>query len=127
VTPSKNTSLALEILACLAAGVTTPQPFMFMTTMDSALLQRILDRVPDPGALSASARVHPNEFVLAFAADDDAASAVTHALHALSFPCLPAVKSLFLALCSRWLAISLASLSEYERLLAEHVADESVF
>ncbi len=120
---SKNQSLAVEVLATLAAGHALPQLETWIR--DPALAQRIRDGIPEAVASAASSRLRG--YVLSFEDDDEAASVIGRKLDQASFMPWSASRVLFQTMAARWLAISDPVLDKLRWLIAERAEDEPSF
>lgn len=121
----KSILIALQMLATLAAGETRPPLYAI------GVSQNILDKVNSALATRPSfpdaARHRLNDIVLSIADDDEAASRVGLLIQMFSYTGGGAVKQLFAALASRWLAISKPTLTRFEALIQDHPEDEPRF
>lgn len=123
---SKNNSLALEILASVAASADMPQ--LGQHLLSESLFRFVRDSVSDWQALSASAKNKLQTFVLSFDDDDDVCLAVGLKLHTAPLIGGSAMaRELFQAVASRWLAVSQPVLSSYRELMANQPDNEPAF
>jgi len=120
----KNVSLAMQILASVAAG---EKVIRIQWIFSPEMHERVFASVPDWGAVARAARRHLSALVLSFPGDDDAAIAASSAITFLSVSRSDAAKSLLVALATRWLAISTPTLTAYADLIRTSPDDEPLF
>ena len=84
-------------------------------------------RVSSWDEVFAAARIKLNVLALSIPSDDDAALYAAIPLQSLSITAPTAVNPVFLAMCTRWLSVGPATLSEYEKLLSDKPRDEPAF
>ena len=125
---SKNVSLCLKVLACLAAGTTLPTLDMYFkrSTLRDAIAEAARDL-----ELREAARKRLRAYILSIRDEDDAISAVGQELWMGSVSREDSAggeaSELFAALASRRLAISQPILQEYARLLHDSPDHEPTF
>ena len=122
----KNYSLAFQILSTLSARE------RFSNTWPTERLRNMIEaRVSNWDDTFAAARIRLNELARSIPSDDDAAFYAAGPIQYLSLTATTAttaaVKPLFLAMCTRWLSVGPATLSEYENLLHDRSNDEPAF
>ena len=118
----KNYSIAFQILGTLSSQQ------RFSNLWPTASLRRLIEsRVTSWEETFDAARTQLNVLALSIPSDDDAALYTADSMQSLYLTAPDAVKSLFLAVCARWLSVGPSTLSEYENLLINRPADESAF
>ncbi len=120
---SKNQSLAVEILATLAAGRSLPQLETWIGRPE--LAEAVRRKLPDNLAQVASARLR--SYLLAFEDDDDAASVVGFKLFTSQWFGGGLASVLFQAMSSRWLALSDPVLDQFTSLIEDRPNHEPAF
>lgn len=121
---SKNVSLCVQILSCIAASLTS-RPFAAF--FDESRMTRLEELVRANPCLSAYARSKLVELVLSVDDEDDLIDLVGIGFSRLSLQGTEAAKELFAAISTRWLAVSKPVLDRYETLIAERPDDEPAF
>lgn len=122
---SKNTSLCLSVLAAAAAGV---QPHIGQMFVRDDTLQSAVRSSIAKAEVADSARTELREYVLAFADEADAISAVGNQLWQTGWGEDPRIAGeLFAALAARKLAISPATLKTYQKFIGVQPDDEPTF
>ncbi len=109
---TKNYSIAFQILATLSARERLSTSWVAEET--GALIRA---RVKNWDELHRAAGTLLRKLALSIASDEDAAMYAATPLMSLSFGRPAVARSLFLAMCSRWLAVGPNVLSEYRSLL----------
>jgi hypothetical protein len=124
---SKNTSITLQLLSTLAAGNV---PALFATLVTPEILACLYPMLQDPDVRS-FARQQLTEFMLSFPDDDDASAAAgsvfQHLAIAPASTNSPAIRELFGALATRWLAIGRPTLASYDDLIRKYPDEEPQF
>lgn len=125
---TKNYTLAFQILATLSARK------RFLNSWPTEQLRNLIEaRVNSWDDTFAVARIKLNELARSISSDDDAAFYAAGPIQYLSFTATEnanataALKPLFLAMCTRWLSVGPATLSEYDNLLRDRPKDEPAF
>lgn len=121
---SKNVSIAMQLLASVAAGDGLP---LLATVPDAELNQKILRAIGSDPALSASARGHLVDLILSFDNDDEVSSRIGLALQSMSFSGGGAAREIFAAVSKRWLAVSTPVLDSFEALIRDEPDNEPAF
>jgi hypothetical protein len=122
---SKNRSLAVEILSTLAAGLRLPQ--MATWIRNKEVSEHVLAAVRDWETVASIARRRLGAYILSFEDEDDVAAVMGHQFHMSGLTGLSINKSLFAAMATRWLSVSLPTLDEFERTIVEYPDDEPLF
>ena len=125
VDSSKNHSLAITILAPLAAGQFPAATGTWIH--DSDLIRQIHQKAGDPKTLQPVAKKYLNEFIMGISDPDDVALFVGTSLHQIALSEADAVRPLFQASALRYTAVGLLELAEFEQLLATAATDEPAF
>jgi len=121
---SKNVSIAMQLLASVAAGEGLP---LLATVPDAELSQKVARTIEADGALSASARGHLVDLILSFDDDDEVSSRIGLALQSMSFSGGGAARELFAAVSKRWLAVSTPVLNSFDALIRSEPGNEVAF
>ena len=127
---TKNYTIAFQILATLSARE------RFLKSWPTDQLRNLIEaRVNSWDDTFAAARIKLNELARSISSDDDAVFYATGPIQHLSYTAIEnatatataAAKTLFLAMCTRWLSVGPATLSEYENILHDRPKDEPAF
>lgn len=121
---AKNVSIALKLLAALAAGNGL---LIFGEVSEASVDDAIRKAVDTTPNLASLARSHLVDLVLSFRDDDEVAARVGGALTAFSFDKGNAARELFAAVSKRWLAVSTPVLNAFDELIKSKANDEPAF
>lgn len=121
---SRKAVLAMELLACIAAGSALSP--LSMLRSDS-LTQQLEDYLAAHPELREACYPLLVDIVLAYETEFDATHRISSALSSLSMSDVPAAKVLSAAMSARWSATSMQVLREFDELIEKRPENETVF